>query len=62
MRAAVPAVAVADMLEPGFPVVSDGPAQAVPLASLLAGGPPDPDALRELAGRYGVENVGPPLT
>jgi mannose-6-phosphate isomerase-like protein (cupin superfamily) len=32
------------------------------VASLLAGGPPDPDALRELAGRYGVENVGPPLT
>ena len=32
------------------------------VAALLASGAPDPDAIRELAGRYGVENVGPPLT
>ena len=31
-------------------------------AVLLANGAPGHDAIRELAERYGVENVGPPLT
>ena len=54
--AAAPARVMLAIMPAGFESYFDQ------IAALLASGPPDPDAMKALAARYGVENVGPPLT